>query len=655
MTAKDYKILYESEEFKKEYIYDGKDLGAVRKKDSVSFRLWSPLAEAVTLRLYRNDTSEAYAAFSMRKGEKGVWEFILKEVEHEIYYDYELTFHGKTVISADPWAKAAGCNGVRSMAVDLALTDPQGWSSDVRPVHDRDQVIYEIHVKDFSFDEASGVPAEYRGKYKAFTLEGTTLNGAGEKPTCVSYLKELGVTHVQLLPVYDYGSVDEAGADDQFNWGYDPVNYNVPEGSYSTNPHDGAVRIRELKEAIQALHKQGLGVIMDVVYNHTYSLDSWLNRTNPYYFYRQYEDGTCSTGSDCGNDIASEREMAGNYILESVLYWAEEYHMDGFRFDLMGLLDTELMNRIRRELDLRYGKGKILLYGEPWSAFDSPMAEGFHPCKKENLHLLDRNVGVFCDNTRDCIKGHVFYQEVPGFVNGGSGHEEEILNAVRAWVDASAEVDKTASAFPVQAPSQIVSYISAHDNLTLWDKLMITMKPGADFAVRDEEVVRAYKLAAAICFSCQGRIFFQAGEEAARTKLGDENSYTSSSEINKIDWTRCYDYEDVLEYYKGLIALRRQIDGLTDKSPEAAANVFDRKILAEGVVEFRVRNQQSPWEIITVCFNSSQTPYDLLLPDGSWELLLDGESSHHWEHPESVSGTRTVAPLSAFICGKRRK
>lgn len=320
--------------------------------------------------------------------------------------------------------------------------------------------------------------------------------------------------------------------------------------------------------------------------------------------------------------------------------------MDGFRFDLMGLLDTELLDLIRRELDIRYGKGRILLYGEPWSAGESPMEKGFHPCQKENIHFLDKNVGVFCDNTRDSIKGHVFYEEVPGFVNGGKNLEQKILDSVTAWVG-------TDRNFRVKAPSQIISYISAHDNLTLWDKLKITMKPNLPFETRDEEIVRAYKLAAAIYFCCQGRIFFQAGEEGVRTKLGDENSFRSSPEINRIDWKRCYEYEDILNYYKGLIALRRQMDGLTEKTENAVKNIYNKKISGNGVVEFLVKNKKSRWETVAICFNSTKETQETKLPEGNWELLLNDESSFHWEKPETVSGIQPVAPVSAAIYGKK--
>lgn len=647
MTAREYKEYYESDDFKKQYIYDGNDLGAVCKENGACFKLWSPLARRVTLNLYADGETEECTSVLMERAEKGVWEYESDGYGHGVYYDFTIEFEEEACRCTDPWAKACSCNGIRSMAVDLQKTNPPGWESDKRPEEKTEQIIYEMHIKDFSYDKASGVPEAYRGKYKAFTIEGTTLNGEGKRTTCLDYLKELGVTHVQLMPVYDFGSVEEGGKDTEYNWGYDPQNYNVPEGSYATDPYHGEVRIRELKELVQSLHRQGIGVIMDVVYNHTYSLDSCFTRSAPYYYYRQFEDGRYSDGSDCGNDFACEREMCRKYILESVLYWTEEYHMDGFRFDLMGLLDTDLLNSIRKELDERFGKGKILLYGEPWSADESPMEEGYFPCKKNRIHRMDENIGVFCDNTRDTIKGHVFYEEVPGFVNGGEGLEEKILDAVGAWRNAEEE-------FPVKAPSQIINYISAHDNLTLWDKLKVTMRPEQPFETRDEKVVRAYKMAAAVCFTCQGRIFFLGGEEGARTKYGDENSYVSSPEINRIDWQRIYEYEDILSYYKGLIAFRKQMSGLTDKSESAYKRVVEKKVVRPGIVRFCLYNNPGDrWENLLICYNSTEKEELLKLPEGSWELLVDGTDSRLWEHPETKTKEVTAAPVSVIILGRK--
>lgn len=648
MTKKEYKEYYESKAFKEQYVYDGTDLGAVCDGDCTYFRLWSPLAEAVTLNLYKDGETEEVTAVSMEKAEKGTWTYTLEQDGHAVYYDYTIEMDGKSWKTADPYAKACACNGNRSMAVDLKRTNPDGWELDCAPAEKPEQVVYEIHVKDFSNDPASGVPDAYRGKYKAFTLEGTTLNGDGIHPTCLDYLKQLGVTHVQLLPVYDYGSVDEAGDDSQFNWGYDPQNYNVPEGSYSTDPFHGEVRIRELKELIMTMHQHGIGVIMDVVYNHTYSMDSCLTKTVPYYFYRQFADGSTTNGSACGNDMASDREMCAKYIFDSVLYWTEEYHMDGFRFDLMGLLDVELMNRIRKALDEKYGKGKILMYGEPWRAAESPLREGYHPALKENANLLDENIGMFCDNTRDAVKGHVFEEKEPGFVNGGTGFEKKMLQAAKGWMG----VDKY---FPVQSPKPLITYVSAHDNLTLWDKLKITMKPEASFLSREEDIVKANKMAAAICFTCPGRLFFQAGEESARTKLGDENSYISSPEINQIDWERVYEYQDIAEYYRGLIAFRQQMPGLTDKTAKVSERVLDETVISDHVVQFSVDNHEhTRWELLTVCYNASKKAVVPKLSDGTWECLIDGDSSFRWQKPQAAENAE-IKPGTVSVFGRIKK
>ena len=342
--------------------------------------------------LYRDGVSEACVRKEMLADSKGVWKQEFQENLHGMYYDYLVRIEGKVTRTADPYAIGCNCNGDRSMVVDLKLTNPLGFEEDRAPMMDRERIIYELHIKDFSYDKESGVPEDYRGKYKAFTVKGTN----GRYPTCMEYLKKLGVTHVHLLPFFDYGSVDEAGDEGQFNWGYDPVNYNVPEGSYATDAIDGTARIRECKEMIQALHENGIRVVMDVVYNHTHEADSWFQRMVPDYYYRYVEDGALSNGSACGNDVAIGRTMVDNYIADSVMYWAKEYHLDGFRFDLMGLLTVELMNRIRRELDEEFGVGEKLLYGEPWSADASPMEEGTRAAKKENVGFLGGTRPPFC-------------------------------------------------------------------------------------------------------------------------------------------------------------------------------------------------------------------------------------------------------------------
>lgn len=651
MNRREYMEYYDSTEFKEKYLYKGKDLGAVCTDNFTRFKIWSPLAGQVTLHLYEDGETACHQSVSMKRGDGGVWSYVKQGDCHGIYYDFTLEINGEKVQSADPYARASSCNGIKSMAVNLERTNPKGWDRDRAPVRTQEQIITEVHVKDFSHDPAGGVPEKYRGKYKAFTLTDTTLHGKGEFPTCLGYLKRLGVTHVQLMPVFDFGSVNEAGDDGEYNWGYDPLNYNVPEGSYSTDPFHGEVRIREFKEMVMALHQNGMRVIMDVVYNHTYTVDSWFSRTVPHYFYRQYEDGRYSDGSACGNDIASEREMCGKYILESVLYWAKEYHIDGFRFDLMGLLDVKLMNWIQEELDKIFGKEEVLIYGEPWSASDSPMKADSIPCLGKNIRKLHPAIGVFSDRTRDSIKGHVFYGEVPGFVNGGKGLEKDILHSVRAWTDGD-------SSFCAGSPRQIVSYVSAHDNLTLWDKLVITLKPGKPFDVRDEEILRANRMAAAVYFTCQGRVFFLSGEEAARTKLGEENTYILSPELNRLDWERIYSYRDLLEYYRGLIAFRKRMPGLYDKSERAGERIFGEKIFADGCLQFCVDNREcSLWDVLFVVYNSTATELEMTLPRGEWKLLVDGKNSWYWNSvkssvKQSEHGVVSISPVSVQIYGR---
>ena len=653
-TARQWKEIYLDPSFKEKYVCEGAVLGALPTDEGTSFRLWSPFADQVTLNLYREGSgSEAFERHSMEKGEKGVWEYRTKRNLHKIYYDFTLQMEGRTVFSADPYARACGVNGQRSMVVDLKATDPAGWEADRPPAREEETVIYELHVKEFSWDPSGGFPEESRGKFTAFLHTDTTLEGDGIHPTGIPYLKKLGVNYIQLMPVYDYGSVDETGEEHDFNWGYDPLNYNVPEGSYSTDPSHGEVRIREMKEMIQSLHAQGFRVIMDVVYNHTYSLDSWFQRTAPWYFYRVDEDGTISNGSACGNDVASEREMCAKYILESVLYWAEEYHIDGFRFDLMGLLDVDLMNRIRSALDERYGKGEKILFGEPWAADRTAMEAEKAQALKSNIRRLDLGTGMFCDDTRDAIKGSALEPPEPGFVNGGRGMEEDILNSVRAWCAGDGSSG-------VKAPSQIISYVSSHDNQTLWDKLSETTE---DEALRRKE----YRLAAGIYMTCQGRLFLLSGEEFARSKGGMEDSYNAPIEINRLDWEKAWQERDLVDYYRGLIALRKQLPGLCDKSRQAWRRIYGQWS-REGMVGFSVdnrpegadkgeaeRSRQSGWDTVQVIYNSRRRREDLRLPAGKWEILADGQDSFRWMRPETAEGEIKVEPVSMLVLGRKEQ
>ncbi len=641
-------------EFDTEYGYDGGDLGIVCSPQGTDFKLWAPFADRVELCLYRDGDrkTDHFRILNMEKQERGVWSQHLEGDLHGLYYDYRIRTAEKCVQTADPYAVGCGCNGYRSMVVDLERTDPEGFEKDAPPPRPVENIIYELHIKDFSHDPDSGVPAEYRGKYKAFTVPG----GNGAYPTCMAYLKELGVTHVHLLPFFDFGWLDEDGDGEQFNWGYDPVNYNVPEGSYATDVHDGTTRIRECKEMIQALHRAGIRVVMDVVYNHTQDADSWLERTAPGYFCRRLEDGTLSNGSACGSDMAVGRQMVDNYIVNSVLYWAREYHLDGFRFDLMGLLTVELMNRIRRELDREFGKGEILLYGEPWRAAESPMEEGTHAALKENIGYLDENIAIFGDDTRDVIKGHVFYGEEPGFVNGGKDLEKKVLQAVTAWRGNPSVNGK----FRPKSCSQIINYVSAHDNFTLWDKLVISLHgQDADFNIPYEDALRANRLAAMICFTCQGNLFIHAGEEFARTKLGEGNSYRSHPEINMLRWRQSVEYGELVKYYRGLIRLRKRLPGLCDKSASAAKRMLEQEILQPGAVAFRLDNRPGKdwktavdWPELFVVFNASDEVIETHLPQGQWKVLADGKQADCMPETSACrQGTVSAAPCSGIMLG----
>ena len=639
LKRQELKRLYNTSEFKEKYIDTERKQGAVCTEEGTSFLLWSPLSEKAELRFYKEgEGGVSFFQTEMKKEEKGMWSYETAENLHGVYYDFRTMTEGEETVFGDPYAKACGMNGKRSMAVDLKETDPEGWMEDRRPEKQEETVIYELHIKEFSWDEAGGFSKENRGKYLAFTEEHTTLNKDGVHPTGLDYLKKLGITHVQIMPAYDYGSVDEKN-EEEFNWGYDPVNYNVPEGSYSSDPKHGEVRIREFKEMVQALHRNGFRVIMDVVYNHMYDLDSNLNKAVPWYYFRTYENGGISNGSACGNDMASEREMCAQYILDSVLYLAEEYHIDGFRFDLMGLLDTKLMNCIRRALDEKYGRGEILLFGEPWAADDTASEGKVVMALKKNVSQLDKYVGMFCDDTRDAIKGHVFEGEIPGFVNGAENMEEKILNSVKAWGTKDTGI---------KAPSQVITYVSAHDNWTLWDKLAITTP---------DEVRRMMenKLAAAIYMTCQGHLFMLSGEEFARTKDGHENTYNSPISLNRLDWKRAYKYEELSTFYEGLIALRKQLPGLCDKSETAGKRIYGywKKPGAVGFfVENKKEGEHTLWDTLYIIYNATEEEVETALPKGEWEVLLNEEDSFAWKKQKKAEKA-TAAPLSALVLGRR--
>ena len=645
-TPAQWKTLFENVPFHRENYYTG-PLGPDYTPGGTCLRLWAPTAEAVTVTLYhKGDGGAVLGTEPLVRGAHGVWSVWLPGEQHGRYYTFAVTVDGITRETGDPYARAAGVNGVRSMIVDLARTAPSGWERDVRPnIPPAQRAVWEVSVRDFSQDAASGVRPAWRGKYMAFTQQGTTLHGDGIHPTCLNYLKRLGVKYVQLMPIFDFGSVDEAKPLlRQYNWGYDPTNFNVPEGSYSTDPTRGEVRIRECREMIAALHAAGIGVVMDVVYNHTYRTENPLNSTVPYYFFRQNPDGSFSNGSGCGNEFASERPMARRYLIDSILYWAKEYHIDGFRFDLMGLYDIESINAVRAALDSLPGGRDILLYGEPWQGGASQLHR--YEANKANLAMLNERVGIFCDDTRDAIKGGCFDAREPGYVEGKPGSFWDIGAAVAAWC--------RSDRLPPHAPSQIVSYVSAHDNFTLWDKLLCVRYEKPEFTARDTVALAQNRLAAGIYLTSFGLPFMQAGEEFARTKKGVGNSYRSSPTLNRLDWNRAEKYHALVDYYRGLLALRAAFPrlGSTDRHAPEALQFFALEQPLVGWTLPAVWGDGAAWSALCVFYNPTETACTVPLPAGQWKLLSDGTSSSLWRGPSRVfTNEAALAPYSATVFG----
>ncbi len=634
------------------FAYDGDDLGATYSQRSTTFKVWSPKATSIKVDIYDHG-SEAEGGSSLKtanlvKDDKtGVWSITINGDLLGKYYEYTVT-HGKSSKkTADIYARACGVNGKRSMIVDLEKTDPDNWKNDshVFVAKQTDATVWEVSVADFSSSPNSGVSEKNRGKFLAFTESGTTVdNIQGGTPTCLDYLKQLGVKYVQIMPMYDFGSVDESkDIMSQYNWGYDPVNYNVPEGSYSSDPKDGAVRITECKRMIQALHNAGIGVIMDVVYNHTYSTESWFQYTVPNYYYRMNEDGTFSNGSACSNDTASEHLMFRKYMVDSVCYWAKEYHIDGFRFDLMGLHDVTTMNTIRAALDELYEDGsgkKILMYGEAWN-MQTNADEGTLMANQQNLALLDNRIGAFNDTIRDAIKGSAMVKNESGFVQKGekrAGIKTGFLGqCCTGWAN---------------APTQCVTYASCHDNACLYDKLVNTVCGGSEYRARRDDLVQMNKLSAAIVMTSQGIPFMMAGEEFCRSKDGDENSYASSREENMIDWKNVRTYSDVMEYYRGLMKIRDSFAAFTDSTAFTANNITSMDGLPKGVSGFYIPNtEQGKWNKVCCVFNGTDSDQTISL-DGEWVQLAD-ECVAGLNNLGTRSGSvKVTAHSAAILCDK---
>ncbi|MDE6312332.1 MAG: type I pullulanase [Lachnospiraceae bacterium] len=636
--------------FEEEFTYEGDDLGAVYSKERTVFRVWAPTAQKVAINFYEaGDGDCLIESVDMTSAQKGTWTYEKEGDANGIYYTYNVTVNGSTKEAVDPYAKAVGVNGNRGMVIDLDSTDPEGFDKDTKPelVNMTDAVLYELHVRDLSSDVSSGI--ENTGKFLGLTETGTT-NSQG-LATGLDHMKDLGITHVHILPSFDYATVDETNLEsNQFNWGYDPKNYNVPEGSYSTDPYNGAVRVQEYKQMVQTLHENGIRVVMDVVYNHTFNTeDSSFQKIVPDYYYRKNGE-LFSNASGCGNETASERSMMRKFMVDSVVYWATEYHVDGFRFDLMGIHDMETMQEIRAALnDI---DPSIIVYGEGWTSGDSTLPETQRALKK-NISLME-GIAAFSDDIRDGIKGNVFDALDRGFVNGGESMENAIKYSV-AGATENQQVDydsyEKSNGPWAGAPTQTINYVSCHDNLTIWDKLAISNEEDST-----EDRVKMNKLASAIVFTSQGIPFLQAGEELLRSKeLEDgtfsENSYNLPDSVNAIKWDTKGENLDVYEYYKGLIALRKAHPAFRmTTTQEVQENLTFVETEDENLVAYTIDNSpnQESAESIFVAYNGSKEEKVLPLSQGEWDMYVNGEKAGN-EVISTAKEQIAVSGLSAVV------
>ncbi len=656
---------YSTEEFEAENTYTGNDLGATWTAEKTTFRVWAPTAAKVLVNLYQggdNTVSDKLREVEMTKDVNGTWVATVEGDLNGTYYTYSVTRKGETIEACDPYARTTGINGNRAMVIDLASTNPEGWEEDtyVTQKNYTDSVIWELHVRDFSIDESSGMVN--KGKYLAFTEKGTTVGGKGQIATGVDYMVELGVNYVHLLPVYDINSVDETTGG--YNWGYDPKNYNVPEGSYSTDPYNGAVRVNEFKQMVQSLHNSGIGVIMDVVYNHVADASQFcFNQIVPGYFSRIHDDGSYQSNSGCGNDTASERSMVSKYIADSVLYWAEEYHIDGFRWDLVGLIDYDTINETMRRV--HEVNPDIIFYGEGWEMCDwTTKEDGEVPYSQmmtiqPNDEKVNTEAGVFAffnDTIRNVIHGGVFTATDKGFVSGNMTLETQKI-VTDSYMGNSNWGSDGAS---VDTPLQTVNYASCHDNYTLFDNLTIDVMDaeGVTAAEAAEQAAAMNNLAAAYYITAQGVPFIHAGEEMLRSKPDaaqengfNHNSYASGDEINSIKWSSL---ENELvaashDYYQGIIAFRQAHAAMrmtTEAEVLAAMSVIDAGNLNVSVV----LNNGGNGEEVTILsiFNADTKENAVTLPAGSWDVYVN-KTHAGTEVLDTVDGTVLVPATSAMI------
>ncbi|MGB4724696.1 MAG: type I pullulanase, partial [Sediminibacterium sp.] len=624
-------------------VYTGKDLGLTYTPTAATFKIWAPTATAAKLNIYKSDLGgTAVRSITMNKGVNGVWQINVPENLKNSYYTFQVNI-GNTWSEevVDPYAKACGTNGLRAQVIDLKETNPVGWDKDKSPNFSvankqTDAVIYELHVRDASIHACSGI--KNKGKFLGLAELGTK-NSAGQT-TGLSHIKELGVTHIHLLPFYDYNSVDETKSAVQYNWGYDPVNYNIPEGSYSTNPADGKVRIRELKELIKTMHSNGLRIIMDVVYNHTaLTKNSNFNILVPDYYYRKRADGSFSDASSCGNETASEKAMFQKFMIESVVYWVNEYHIDGFRFDLMGIHDIQTMNMISDTLHKI--KPSIVLYGEGWTSSSSPLPEDKRALKKNAAQL--NGIAVFSDDMRDGIKGSVFNIDDRGFATGNTSNSESVkFGVVAAGKHPQINYSKVNySKEPyTSGPAGLINYADCHDNNILWDKIELSFKSASA-----AERTKMHELAYAIVLTAQGASFLHAGTEFLRTKNGVENSFDKGDVVNGIDWDLKTKNMASYQFIKSLVQIRRAHPAFRmQTAQQIATNINFENNLPTGIIAYTINGAAvgDNWKKIWIAYNGSQTPQTLTLPKGTWKVGLSSNGSSKMGNNFTLAGSSAV-------------
>ena len=621
------------------------DLWLTYSKEATVFKLWSPTAEKVQVHLYeKGDGGSTIETRQLESSQDGLWEVRVKGDLNGTYYTYQVQIDGKWLEETPGiYAQAVGVNGKRAMVLDLASTNPKGWDEDKGPEikHTNEAIIYELHVRDITIHPQSG--SSLPGTFLGLAEEGTT--GPDGVATGIDHIKELGVTHVHLLPSFDFSYIDETSLDSaQFNWGYMPKNYNVPDGSFSTDPFNAEVRIREFKDMVQTFHKNGIGVILDVVYNHSDNGEnSNFNLEVPGYYYRTWEDGNLSNASGCGNETASDRAMMRKFILESVLYWAEEYHVDGFRFDLMGVHDITTMNEVAEAL--KEVNPHIFVYGEGWTAGDSPLPFE-RRAVKQHIPKMPQ-ITAFSDDIRDGLKGSVFDDKSTGFVSGAVNTEESIKFGIVGGIQ-HPQIDYKAVNYSdapwTNEPWQSISYVSCHDNHTLYDKLKVSRKDASE-----EEIIAMDKLAQAVVMTSQGTAFMHAGAEMLRTKKGEHNSYNLPDSINQIDWNWKVKNSNVVAYYKNLIALRKQHPAFRMTSAKEVVANLEFKTIENGLVSYQISNHANgdKWKNIYVIYNSrtKAVNYDL---EGEWQLAVIGDD-FYFDKSKMAIGSVEVPSISMVI------